>query len=83
MKKLYSFFIHQYAWLRYIIGILLIFVIVFLFGCKKEKCYTCSTSDNGTGYIWDVEYLCGENNSTNYISTFNDANNMAECVINE
>ncbi|MCH7850934.1 MAG: hypothetical protein IH845_04800 [Nanoarchaeota archaeon] len=62
---------------------LMFVIIVSLFGCKKESCYTCSTSDNGTGYIWDVEYLCGESDATDYINTFNDVNNTAECIMNE
>lgn len=61
----------------------LLFASFVLFvNCKKETCYTCSTCDNSTGYIWDVEYLCGEGDMTNYITVFNDANNTAECTAN-
>lgn len=63
--------------------ILLMFAILFLPACKKDPCYTCSTSDDATGYIWDVEYLCGTENKENYIVTFTDANNTAECILKE
>ena len=68
-----------------IIGFILIIIglaLMVFSACKKETCYTCSTYDNGTGYIWDVEYLCGEGDMTNYITIFNDANNTAECTAN-
>ncbi len=63
--------------------IVLMFAISFLPGCKKDPCYTCSTSEDVTGYLWDVEYLCGEAEATDYIITFTDADNTAECILNE
>lgn len=67
-----------------VILVMVAFILSVLFsGCKKDPCYTCSTSDDATGYIWDVEYLCGIEDKENYIITFTDADNTAECILNE
>lgn len=91
MKKMRKFkisdvFINRWGRMAFFFVVLIMFAFalsVLISGCKKETCYSCSTYDNSTGYIWDVECVCGEAEATDYVAVFNDIDNTAVCISHE